>query len=79
MIAAEKTDGAVPKPTSDGSLVTVKVYTRHTHSCAKRDRPDWARCHCVKWLYIYRNGKDKFDQRQDPQVGKSGTKSPRTP
>jgi hypothetical protein len=31
MIAAEKTDGAVPKPTSDGSLVTVKVYTRHTH------------------------------------------------
>ena len=31
MIAAEKTDGAVPKPASDGSLVTVKVYTRHTH------------------------------------------------
>jgi integrase len=38
----------------------VKVYTRHNRNCPKRDRPDWARCHCVKWLYIYRDGKDKL-------------------
>lgn len=38
---------------------TVKVYTRHSPSCPKRDRPDWAKCSCMKWLYIYRNGKDQ--------------------
>jgi site-specific recombinase XerD len=41
------------------SAETVKVYTRHKVSCAKRDRPDWARCNCVKWLYVHRNGKDQ--------------------
>lgn len=60
MIAAERTDGTAPELKTDGSLVTVKVYTRHTRGCPKRDRRDWARCHCVKWLYIYRNGKDKL-------------------
>jgi hypothetical protein len=40
------------------SVTTVKVYTRHNRGCAKRDRPDWARCNCVKWLYVYRNGKN---------------------
>ncbi len=39
---------------------TVKVYARHKRSCPKRDRPDWARCNCMKWLYIYRAGKDKL-------------------
>ena len=60
MFAAESTDGTVPESKSNGSLVTVKVYTRHTRGCPKGDRPDWARCNCVKWLYIYRNGKDKL-------------------
>ena len=45
---------AAPEPSADGTLVTVKVYTRHTRTCPKRDRSDWARCNCVKWLYIYR-------------------------
>jgi integrase/recombinase XerD len=40
------------------SAETVKVYTRHKRTCPKRDRPDWARCNCVKWLYVYRKGKD---------------------
>src|SRR5713226_9761530 len=39
------------------SAETVKVYTRHRRTCPKRDRPDWARCNCVKWLYVYRDGK----------------------
>jgi hypothetical protein len=42
------------------TIQTVKVYTRHKFSCAKRDRPDWARCNCVKWLYVYREGKYKL-------------------
>jgi integrase/recombinase XerD len=46
------------RPNTDSTLVTVKVYTRHKRTCPKRDRPDWARCNCVKWLYVYRNGKD---------------------
>lgn len=40
------------------SAETVKVYTRHKHSCPKRERPDWARCNCIKWLYVHRNGND---------------------
>src|SRR5947209_5723465 len=39
---------------------TVKVYTRHKRTCPKRDRADWARCNCVKWLYVYRNGQCKL-------------------
>jgi integrase/recombinase XerD len=42
---------------SERTLITVKVYTRHNRNCPKRDRSDWARCNCVKWLYIYRDGK----------------------
>ncbi len=44
----------------DSTLITVKVYTRHNRNCPKRDRSDWARCNCVKWLYIYRDGKYKL-------------------
>ena len=39
---------------------TIKVYTRHKRNCPKRDRPDWARCNCMKWLYVYRDGKCKL-------------------
>ncbi|HLQ52178.1 MAG TPA: hypothetical protein VK129_11810 [Terriglobales bacterium] len=46
------------RPNTDSTLVTVKVYARHKRTCPKRSRPDWARCSCVKWLYVYRNGKD---------------------
>jgi integrase/recombinase XerD len=42
------------------ALPTVKVYTRHKRNCPKRDRSDWARCNCMKWLYIYRDGKCKL-------------------
>jgi len=36
----------------------VNVYTRHKRTCPKRDWPDCARCNCVKWLYVYRHGKN---------------------
>ncbi len=45
---------------AERALVTIKVYTRHKRNCPKRDRSDWARCNCVKWLYIYRDGKCKL-------------------
>lgn len=45
------------EPGAERTLVTVKVYTRHNRNCPKRDRSDWARCSCVKWLYVYRDGK----------------------
>ena len=45
---------------SERTLITVKVYTRHSRNCPKRSRSDWARCNCVKWLYIYRDGKYKL-------------------
>ena len=41
------------------AIQTVSVYTRHKRSCPKRERPDWARCNCAKWLYVYRNGKSR--------------------
>src|SRR5690349_6431291 len=43
----------------NAGLVTVKVYARHKRTCPICNRPDWAGCNCVKWLYIYRDGKDK--------------------
>jgi len=42
------------------SVTTVKVYTRHNRGCSKREQSDWARCNCMKWLYIYRDGKYKL-------------------
>lgn len=44
----------------ESSVTTVKVYTRHNRSCSKQERSDWARCNCMKWLYIYRDGKYKL-------------------
>ena len=52
---------AAAQPTlGESTLTTVKVYTRHNRNCPKRDRSDWARCNCMKWLYIYRDGKYKL-------------------
>jgi hypothetical protein len=52
---------AVAQPAlGESTLTTVKVYTRHNRNCPKRDRSDWARCNCMKWLYIYRDGKYKL-------------------
>jgi len=66
---------------SERTLITVKAYTRHNRNCPKRDRSDWARCNCVKWLYIYRDGKYKlvsaktrsWERAEQKARAKSGT------
>jgi hypothetical protein len=37
---------------------TVKVFTRHTADCP-HDDPQWRRCRCRKYLYLYRDGIDR--------------------
>jgi integrase/recombinase XerD len=37
---------------------TVKIFTRHTSDCAHKD-PQWRRCRCRKYLYLYRDGVDR--------------------
>jgi integrase/recombinase XerD len=61
-IGAEHVNTAAgAQPTlGESTLTTVKVYTRHSRNCPKRDRSDWARCNCMKWLYTYRDGKYKL-------------------
>lgn len=38
---------------------TVRVYTRHVPDCPRVDDPQWRRCKCRKYLYIYKGGKDR--------------------
>jgi hypothetical protein len=40
------------------STFTVTVYTRHASDCPKKNVPQWKRCNCRKYLYVYENGKD---------------------
>src|SRR5580658_10738053 len=41
-------------PPASLSTQTVTVYTRHQESCPKNGEPYWKRCHCMKYLYVYR-------------------------
>jgi len=41
-------------PRTSLSTQTVTVYTRHNESCPKNGEPYWKRCHCMKYLYVYR-------------------------
>src|SRR6266852_9432946 len=36
------------------STQTVPAHPRHNESCAKNGEPYWKRCHCMKYLYVYR-------------------------
>jgi len=56
-------------------LTTVKVYTRHNRNCPKRDRSDCARCNCMKWLCIYRDGKYKLVSARTRSWEKAGQKA----
>ena len=38
---------------------TVRVYTRHDPDCPRVDDPQWRRCKCRKYLYIYKDSKDR--------------------
>jgi integrase/recombinase XerD len=39
---------------------TVKVLTRHSTECDKRDDPTYRKCSCRKQLYLYENGKVRY-------------------
>jgi site-specific recombinase XerD len=39
------------------TLSTISVFTRHSPKCPERDNAQWKRCHCMKSLYIYENGR----------------------
>ena len=41
-------------PPASLSTQTVTVYTRHQESCPKNGEPYWKRCHCMKYLYVYK-------------------------
>ena len=41
-------------PPASLSTQTVTVYTRHQESCRKNGEPYWKQCHCMKYLYVYR-------------------------
>jgi hypothetical protein len=45
---------AAANPPASLSTQTVTVYTRHQESCPKNGKPYWKRCHCMKYLYVYR-------------------------
>ncbi|PYV65021.1 MAG: hypothetical protein DMG97_33300 [Acidobacteria bacterium] len=41
------------------STRNVTVYTRHKPSCPKNGEPYWKRCHCMKYLYLYKDGESR--------------------
>jgi len=41
-------------PSSLGTQ-SVTVYARHNPSCTKSGEPYWKRCHCMKYLYLYKD------------------------
>src|SRR5260370_20675091 len=41
------------------STQNVTVYARHKPSCTRNDEPYWKRCHCMKYLYFYRDGESR--------------------
>jgi integrase/recombinase XerD len=41
------------------STQNVTVYTRHKPSCPRNHEPYWKRCHCMKYLYLYKNGESR--------------------
>jgi integrase/recombinase XerD len=49
------------EPTSSLRLTTAttRVYPRHSPKCSKSSDPNCRRCKCPKWIYIYRDGKDR--------------------
>jgi len=43
----------------DHTTETASVYTRHGADCPKSSQPYWRRCRCLRYLYIYQNGKSR--------------------
>jgi len=38
---------------------SVSVYTRHKNNCSKNSEPYWKRCNCMKYLYVYCDGRSR--------------------
>jgi sarcosine oxidase delta subunit len=66
-------------PPSALSTQTVTVYTRHNESCSKNGEPYWKRCHCMKYLYVYRENTSRqvSTYTQLGKGGRAGTGNPR--
>jgi integrase/recombinase XerD len=47
-------------PTVEIATTTISLFVRHNPTCPKRDDPQWKRCKCRKSLYIYENGKVRY-------------------
>src|SRR5260370_19793308 len=41
------------------STQNVTVYARHKRPCPRNGAPYWKRCHCMKYLYLYRDGESR--------------------
>lgn len=42
------------------STTTIRVFTRHSSGCSKKEDRNWRCCNCRKSLYVYENGAVRF-------------------
>lgn len=58
-VALPAQDPSVHSLPSSLGTENVTVYTRHKPSCPKSSEPYWKRCHCMKYLYLYKDGESR--------------------
>ena len=58
-VALPAQDPSVHSLPSSLSTQNVTVYTRHKPSCPKSSEPYWKRCHCMRYLYLYKDGESR--------------------
>jgi len=58
-VALPAQDPSVHSLPSSVGTQNVTVYTRHKPSCPKSSEPYWKRCHCMKYLYLYKDGESR--------------------
>ena len=58
-VALPAQDPSVHSLPSSLGTQNVTVYTRHKPSCPKSSEPYWKRCHCMKYLYLYKDGESR--------------------
>jgi hypothetical protein len=58
-VALPAQDPSVHSLPSSLGTQNVTVYTRHKPSCTKSSEPYWKRCHCMKYLYLYKDGESR--------------------
>ncbi len=50
----------MPETIAPTPELSIKVLTRHSSDCPKRDDPTYRKCNCRKQLYIYEHGKVRY-------------------